>query len=73
MRWQLLNFFSSIYILDLHGFYLHKFKEKDENIFNIKKGVCISFFIKQESKTGTDHVNCPDFNTDTHIIIPTIK
>lgn len=44
MRKQIFNDFDIIYILNLHG---HKDKkEPDENIFDIRTGVCISFFIK---------------------------
>ncbi len=57
MRQQLLNTFTDIYLLDLHG-NLRK-KEiapnslKDENIFDIKQGVCIAFFIRNPKKKST--------------------
>lgn len=51
MRWSLMQSFSDIYILNLHG--SSKKKEtapdgsKDENVFDIQQGVCIGFFVKQ--------------------------
>jgi predicted helicase len=54
MRWHLLKTFDKIYILDLHG---NAEKEevcpdgsKDENVFNIKKGVSINIFVKTRHK-----------------------
>lgn len=56
MRHSLMETFNEIYILDLHG---NADKQeicpdgsKDENVFNIKRGVCISFFIKKKDTTG---------------------
>ncbi len=50
MRKSLMNSFDEIYILDLHGNYLKKEKTpdggKDENVFDIRQGVAIVFFIK---------------------------
>lgn len=54
MRWNLLNNFDEIYIIDLHG--NAKKNEicpdgsKDENVFDIQQGVCILFLIKLTSK-----------------------
>lgn len=54
MRWQLLQTFDEIYILDLHG--NSKKKEaapdggKDENVFDIQQGVSINLFIKTSQK-----------------------
>jgi hypothetical protein len=54
MRWNLLNNFSKIYIVNLHG--NSKKKEtapdgsKDENVFDIQQGVSINIFIKNEKK-----------------------
>jgi|WetSurMetagenome_2_1015567.scaffolds.fasta_scaffold04149_5 predicted helicase len=54
MRWQLLNSFDSLYILDLHG--NSKKKEicpdgtKDWNVFDIQAGVSINIFIKKGKK-----------------------
>ena len=51
MRQHLMNSFDEIYILDLHGNSLKKEKcpdgTKDENVFDIRQGVAISFFIKK--------------------------
>ena len=50
MRQSLMNSFDEIYILDLHGNSLKKEKSpdgsKDENVFDIRQGVAIAFFIK---------------------------
>ncbi len=50
MRYELLTAFDTIYILNLHGDSRYNPKtpsgEKDENIFNIKTGVCISIFVR---------------------------
>jgi predicted helicase len=54
MRWNLLNAFDKIYILDLHG--STKKREtapdgsKDENVFDITVGVSINLFIKTGKK-----------------------
>lgn len=47
MRWELLNEFSDIYILDLHGNALGQGKAADQNIFEIQQGICISIFVKK--------------------------
>jgi predicted helicase len=59
MRWNLLQTFDKIYILDLHG--NAKKKEtapdgsKDENVFDIQQGVSINLFIKTgKKKAGQD-------------------
>lgn len=58
MRWQLLQEFDSIYIFDLHGNVMSREStdqaERDENIFDIQQGVCISFFVKDGSRKGQD-------------------
>ncbi len=60
MRQQLLNAFSEIYILDLHG--STKKKEippngmKDKNVFDIQQGVSIGIFIREKEKTGSAKV-----------------
>lgn len=55
MRKQLSETFSSIYVLDLHGNSNKKEKcpdgSKDENVFDIKQGVCISFFVRSTTKS----------------------
>lgn len=52
MRKSLLKSFSKIYILDLHGNDNKKEKDsegnKDENVFDIKTGVCIALFVKEK-------------------------
>jgi predicted helicase len=54
MRWNLLNNFSKIYIINLHG--NSKKKEtapdssKDENVFDIQQGVSINIFISNGKK-----------------------
>ena len=65
MRWQLLQAFSEIYVLDLHGD--SRAQEtcpdgsKDENVFDIQQGVCITLMIKRantsERKTKIYHAN----------------
>lgn len=57
MRQQLMNEFTEIYVLDLHG--SSKKKEiapggsKDENVFDIQQGVCIGIFVKE---LGQSHI-----------------
>ena len=50
MRWNLLNIFDKIYVLDLHGNSNRKETcpdgTKDENVFDIQQGVCICIFVK---------------------------
>lgn len=54
MRFSLLNSFDKIYILDLHGNVKKKEKApdggKDDNVFDIQQGVCISIFVKTSKK-----------------------
>ncbi|MFX1283344.1 MAG: type ISP restriction/modification enzyme [Promethearchaeota archaeon] len=56
MRQQLMRTFTDIFILDLHGNARRKEKcpdgSKDENVFDIQQGACISFFIKNPNKSG---------------------
>jgi len=56
MRQSLMNTYNEIYILDLHGSLLKKETTpeggKDENVFDIRQGVAIALFVKQEGKTG---------------------
>ncbi|MHA1279165.1 MAG: type ISP restriction/modification enzyme [Candidatus Helarchaeota archaeon] len=53
MRKELMRVFDHIYLLDLHGSkIIHEEVPdgaQDENVFNIKQGVCIGFFIKNPS------------------------
>ena len=55
MRWQLLNEFDRIYIVNLHGNGNHQEKNpnggKDENVFDILQGVCINIFAKKSRRT----------------------
>ncbi|TRZ67601.1 MAG: DNA methyltransferase, partial [Methanothrix sp.] len=50
MRWHLMQTFDEIYVLNLHGNSLKKERcpdgSKDENVFDIRQGVAIAFFIK---------------------------
>ena len=56
MRQQLMNTFTDIYLLDLHG--NSRIGERapdgdvDENIFDIQQGVAIAMFIKEPDKTS---------------------
>lgn len=54
MRFHLLNSFEKIYIVDLHGNVKKKEKApdggKDDNVFDIQQGVCISIFVKTSKK-----------------------
>jgi type I restriction-modification system DNA methylase subunit len=54
MRYQLLNCFDEIYILNLHGNSKRREKdpngEKDENVFDITQGTVISIFVKKQEK-----------------------
>lgn len=56
MRYQLLKTFDNIYIINLHG--SNKTKEtcpdgsKDENVFGIESGVCITLFVKTGTEKG---------------------
>ncbi len=51
MRKSLMNTFDQLYFIDLHGNAKKKEKtpvgEKDENVFDIEQGVCISLMIKK--------------------------
>ncbi|WP_244289593.1 N-6 DNA methylase [Campylobacter helveticus] len=49
MRESLFTSFDAIYILNLHGS-SEKDAKEDENVFSIKVGVCISFFIKYKNE-----------------------
>jgi len=52
MRQSLMNTFDQMYFIDLHGNAKKKEKtpegEKDENVFDIEQGVCISILIKKQ-------------------------
>jgi len=62
MRQSLMNTFDQLYFIDLHGNAKKKEKtpdgEKDQNVFDIEQGVCISFFIKKNGlKKGIFHAD----------------
>lgn len=50
MRWHLLDRFSKVYVINLHGNINRKEKSplggKDENVFDIQQGVSINLFVK---------------------------
>lgn len=53
MRASLLKDFNEIWIIDLHGDLRRKNKNQiDENVFDIRQGVGITFFIKNSAKLG---------------------
>ena len=54
MRYNLMQTFNRMYFLDLHGSAQKGSDndDKDENIFNIKQGVCISILIKLPKTKG---------------------
>ncbi len=60
MRQSLLNSFSEIYVLDLHG--NSKKKEttpegnRDDNVFDIQQGVSVAFFIRHKGHKGQARV-----------------
>ncbi len=60
MRQSLLNSFSEIYVLDLHGNSRKKeitpTGNKDQNVFDIQQGVCIALFIKLRDHRGLARV-----------------
>jgi len=55
MRQSLMRTFDAIYVLDLHGSTLKRERcpdgSLDQNVFQIKPGVAIAFFIKRRSKS----------------------
>ncbi len=58
MRWSLLSTYDEIYIVDLHGNANKKETapdgSKDENVFDIRQGVAINFFVKTGKKKAKD-------------------
>jgi len=58
MRQDLMKSFDEIYVLDLHGNALKKEKcpdgSKDENVFDIRQGVAIAFFVKKKGSGSDD-------------------
>src|SRR5450756_992334 len=57
MRQNLIRTFDEIYILDLHGNSLKKETcpdgNPDQNVFDIRQGVAIAFFVKRGAKQKT--------------------
>ncbi len=69
MRQSLMNTFDLMYFIDLHGNSSKKETtpegDKDDNIFDIKQGVCISIFIKKKGlKKGIFHTDFWGARTD---------
>ena len=60
MRWNLLQNFAAIYVIDLHGNVMSRetfdIAERDENVFDIQQGVCISIFVKRPNHEGPAQV-----------------
>ena len=56
MRESLYKAFDEIYILNLHG-NNDEDPANDKNVFDIKSGVCISFFIKNKNLESSKEVN----------------
>jgi hypothetical protein len=58
MRQSLMRTFDEIYLLDLHGNSLKRETapdgSKDENVFDIRQGVAIAFFIKHKPGEGSE-------------------
>ncbi|BDB66685.1 DNA methyltransferase [Helicobacter cinaedi] len=71
MRWNLLNSFDKIYLLNLHGD-SNKHEvcpngNKDENVFDIKQGVGISIFVKTKPKKNLSNTpKCEVFYYDLY-------
>ena len=64
MRQQLLDTFTHIYLLDLHGNANKREKapdgSPDQNVFDIKQGVSIALFVKEAGKSGPAVVHHAD-------------
>ena len=64
MRWRLMQTFTDIYLLDLHGSVKKKEScpdgSKDENVFDIQQGVAIGIFVKLPGQSGPAHVHHAD-------------
>ncbi len=61
LRQSLMNTFTDIYILNLHGNVKKKETApddgKDENVFDIQQGVAIGIFVKEAGKAGPSRVH----------------
>lgn len=71
MRWNLLNAFDKIYLLNLHGDSNKQEQSpdgsKDENIFDIKQGVSVSIFVKTKAKKSLSNTpKCKVFYYDLY-------
>ena len=64
MRQQLMDTFTDIYLLDLHGNVKKKERapdgSKDENVFDIQQGVAIAIFVREPGKTAPATVRHAD-------------
>lgn len=64
MRQSLMQTFTDIYLVDLHGNSNKKEKtpegDKDENVFDIQQGVAIGIFVKEPGKAGPTEVHHVD-------------
>ena len=64
MRQQLMDTFTDIYLLDLHGNSLKKETAPDggtdDNVFDIRQGVAIALFVKERGKSGPARVHHAD-------------
>jgi len=64
MRQSLMNAFTDIYILDLHGNVKKKERTPvggvDENVFDIQQGVAIGIFVKESEKKGPAKIHHAD-------------
>lgn len=66
MRWNLLETFDLIYIIDAHGNYMKKEispdGSRDENLFDIQQGVSINIFIKKNNKKKISQAQVKHFD-----------
>ncbi|MXY45877.1 MAG: N-6 DNA methylase [Chloroflexi bacterium] len=64
MRQQLMDTFSDIYLIDLHGNALKKETapdgSSDQNVFDIRQGVAIAVFVKGPTESGQARVHHAD-------------
>jgi len=64
MRQQLMDTFTDIYVLDLHGNARHREHAPDggvdQNVFDIQQGVAVGMFVKEEGRTGPAKVHHAD-------------
>ena len=64
MRQSLMQIFTDIYLLDLHGSTKKQERtpegDRDDNVFDIQQGVTIGIFIKEPSKAGPAKVHHAD-------------